>query len=324
MKSEESRIPLKHELEHEIPTVIHDPEREMNSLERWLRHALDNPLQFWGAVGVLVVGLAGASLLANGWRPGGETTDDAWLKLEAAKTPTERVEIAKAFPKTPAERWALLQAATEFYSQGFNDLPANKDAALPVLKKALDLFQKVADEAPKDTPQARAAALGVARTYEARNELDKAADWYRKVAETTEWAGTPEAREAARLAALLKKPETVKFYQELYAYKAPEATIPGGGIGGFDFPMSPPSGGTGTGPALPDIFNVPPPPPTTVTPKVEAPTAEPKADSPLTIELEKAAPKSELPGDPFAPAADPAPKSELPGDPFAPAAEPKK
>lgn len=315
MKSEESRIPVKHEHQHAIPTVIHDPEQDMNLLERWLRHAMDNPFQFWVTVVSVVVGLGAVSILASGWRPGGPADNDAWIKLEAAKTPSERVEIAKAFPNTPAERWALLQAANEFYGLGFNDLPANKDAALPTLKKALDLFQRVAEEAPKDSVQARVASLGVARTYEARNELEKAGEWYRKVAETSEWSGTPEAKDAARLGTLLKKPETAGFYKELYAYKSPEAILPSGGIGNLDL-FSPPGGtsGPGTGIVQPDPLSVPPPPPTAESPKVEAP---------LTIELKKDQPKAELPGDPFAPPAV-EPKGELPSDPFAPSAEPKK
>ncbi|MGE3821804.1 MAG: hypothetical protein AB7I30_20515, partial [Isosphaeraceae bacterium] len=71
MKAEESRIPVKHKLQHEIPTVIHDPEQDMNLLERSLRHAMDNPIQFWGTVAALVVGLTAISIMANGWRLGG-------------------------------------------------------------------------------------------------------------------------------------------------------------------------------------------------------------------------------------------------------------
>ena len=62
MKSEESRIPIKHEHEHAVPTVIHDPEEDMPQLRRWLTHAMENPLQFWGGVAAVAVVLAGATM----------------------------------------------------------------------------------------------------------------------------------------------------------------------------------------------------------------------------------------------------------------------
>src|SRR5262245_13004108 len=111
MRADEQRpsIRTKHQLDHAVPTVIHDPEEDMPVLRRWVRHAMDNPLKFWG----LVVGLAAAlfllSLLASGGLPVGRpATDAAWAKLESAKTAADRVEIAKEFPHTPAERWARL------------------------------------------------------------------------------------------------------------------------------------------------------------------------------------------------------------------------
>ncbi len=114
----------------------------------------------------------GLSVLGSGLTLGRAASDEAWTKLETAKTPGDRVEIAKRVPQDRRpSAGRCLQAATEYYNQGFNDLPAHRDAALPNLKKALDLFQKVADESEPNSPQARAAALGVARTLEARNDL---------------------------------------------------------------------------------------------------------------------------------------------------------
>ena len=85
---------------------------------------------------------------------------EAWTKLEAAKKAEQRVEVAKEYPKSPVSTWALLQAATEYHNLALADLPNNRDVALPLFKKALDLFDQVAREAPKDSFQARAAALG--------------------------------------------------------------------------------------------------------------------------------------------------------------------
>ena len=301
-----------HLLDHEIPTVIHHPEEDQPLLRVWVDRAMANPTRFWGLLAAAVVVLTGLSLLAGGLSLGKAASDEAWTKLETAKTAAERVEIAKDFPKTAAERYALLQAATEFYNQGAMDLPANRDVALPTLKKALDLFQKVADEAPADTPQARVAAFGLARTYEARNELDKAVAQYRKVAATKAWAGTEEARSADRLAKVLKTPEAVAFYKDLYSYKRTEMTLPAGGTENFKLPFdfTTPPGSTAPaapGAAEPNPLLVPPPPPS----PPAAPADAEKAKAPAGSGTRPSEAKSEsLPADLFAPPPKPdAPKS---------------
>ena len=334
MKSDESRTPLplpaKHQHDPDMPTVIHQPEDDLPLLARWLERAMANRARFWGLLTAAVLGVIGLSVLGTGLSMGRATSDEAWTRLEAAKTPGERVEIAKEYPKTQAERWALLQAATEYYNQGFNDLPANREAALPTLKKALDLFEKVAAESPVDAPQARVAALGVARTLEARNDLDRALRQYEKVARTKQWADTDEARTADSLARALKSPEAVSFYKELYAFKPVEATLPAGGVGSLPFslpPDHPPVGGTPTNtdplpgptpnPAAPGSAGepspliVPPPPPVPAragsgpsgsprdlfTPLVPQ-TATPKAEPPRTKPAES---NPGLPADVFSP-----------------------
>ena len=95
----------------------------------------------------------------------------------------------------------VLRAAFEEYDNGLVDLttPGKKETAGPRLKKALELFQQVAAEAPKDSSQALGAAIGVARTLEARNELPEAIKQYKLVA--LKWAGTAEAKCAPFLGA---------------------------------------------------------------------------------------------------------------------------
>jgi hypothetical protein len=215
-----------------------------------------------------------------------------------------------------------IESATEFYNQGFTDLPANRDAALPALKKALGLFEEVAAEAPQDSPQACAAAFGVARTYEARNELDKAIEQYQKVAST--WKGTPEAADAERLTLALRKPENRAFYKELYNSKPVEATIPPMGQIGVPLPANHPpiSGpgstlGTGVSPLLDPTspLLLPPPPPVPTSTPAPTPTPAPgpstnpaptPAEPPQDKAVEKGVPAPEpssspLPPDVFSP-----------------------
>ena len=149
------------------------------------------------------------------------------------------MQVAEDNPSSPVATWAKLQAATDFYNQGFGDLPNNRDVALPNLKKALDLFDDVARQAPSDSPQARAAALGKARTLEARNELSKAIEQYRLVEKT--WPDSAEASLAKQMAAELEKPGAAAFYKELYAYSPTKVTLPPGGTQDFKLPFDSPS-----------------------------------------------------------------------------------
>ena len=306
---DEPRLPSRHQLDHVVPTVIHDPEEKMPALARWLRHTMANPVQFWGLVAALVIAVTGLAIASSGLSLGRSATNAAWLKIEAAKTPSEREAIAGEYPRTQAEQWALLQSAGEFYNQGFMDLPSNRDAAIPALKNALRLFEKVAVEAPEKSPQAPAAALGAARTLEALNLLDKAIKQYEKVAST--WKGTAEAADAQRLLEALRRPENVAFYKELYAFKPVEATLPPMGQGGMTFPPGHPA----VEGVMPSPLALPPPPPAKAeTPaagggtgsKIEIdplllppppPPSAPKADEPKAAET----PKGDLPSDPFAP-----------------------
>ena len=80
-------------------------------LARWLRHAMANQTRFWSLIAALVIVVTGLAIVSNGLSLGRASSDAAWRKIETAKTPSERVEFAGEFPGTPAEQWALLQAA---------------------------------------------------------------------------------------------------------------------------------------------------------------------------------------------------------------------
>ncbi|MGC8640942.1 MAG: tetratricopeptide repeat protein, partial [Isosphaeraceae bacterium] len=216
--------PARHRFEHQSPTQIHDPEADMMVLARWAHRAMKNQTRFWGMITGCTVALLVVVLLIRSFSSGNSRAEEVWTRLQTANSAAERVKVADDYPNSPAAVWVRLEAATEYYNQGFDALPNSRDLALPMLKKALDNFDEVVKAAPKDSPQARTAALGKARTLEARNELDKAIEQYELVAKT--WPGTAEATEAKRLADDLKKPEAKDFYRELYAFSPTKVTLP--------------------------------------------------------------------------------------------------
>jgi hypothetical protein len=313
MKDEHAPV---HEHEHAEPTVIHHPEEDMTILARWLKHGMDQGAQFWVLVGAAIVALVAIALISSGLAGGKMSGNEAWLELTSAKTVEDRIKIADAHPNTPAASWAKLYSAREEYDNGIDDLttPGRKDLAGPRLKKALELFQLVAKEAGKDTTQAVCALFGVARTFEARNELPEAIEQYKLVIER--FPKSPEAKQAQALIKALEEPLNQMFYKELYSYKPPATPSPPSGLGGLGAPGSflnpDPNFGLGqpTKPLTPETMKPPadldaPPPSTPPTPAIEPPKSEaPKKDEKPAAPTD--APKPEPPKA-EAPASQPAP-----------------
>jgi hypothetical protein len=267
----------RHQFEHHVPTHIHDPEENMMVLARWTHRAMQNPTRFWGAIAGIVVGALALVLFATTVFTGESRNAQVWSQLETVKSPADRVKIAEDFPDSPASVWARLEAASDYYHQGVDDLPNNKDVALPTLKKALDNFDEVAKSTPKDSPQARMAAMGKARTLEARGEVTKAIEQYELVEKS--WPGTSEGEQAKQQAIELKRPDAAAFYKELYAFTPTKVTLPPLSTQDFSMPLMPsPSGISSQTPAeanpsglIPSIPLLPPPPPSPAAKPVSAP-----------------------------------------------------
>jgi hypothetical protein len=227
-------IPVRHQLDHEVPTVIHHPEEKMTALARLTHRVIKDPGRYatW-ALGILVIVLA--LVIASNWTSSSSTkTTQVWTKLDTATKPEDLTDTAKEYPGTIASEWAFVRAANEYYNTAMGDLPNNREVAVSNLRKALDLYEQVVKEAPKDSYQARAALIGKARCLEARNELAKAIEQYELV--VTNWPDTPEAEQAKKLAESIKQPEAAAFYKELYAYNPPKVTLPPFGNERLNFP----------------------------------------------------------------------------------------
>jgi hypothetical protein len=280
----------------------------MMLLARWAHRAMLNPARFWGIVGGSVAAILVLVVLFSARSSSSSSAADVWSRLDAVKNADDEVKIAKEHPGTPAASWALLQGASRMYKTGVDDLPNNRDVALQNLKKAIDLFDEAAKSVTKDSPVAQAAAFGKARALEARNELPKAVDQYRLVAET--WPDSPEAAQAKAQAEALQKPDAAAFYKELYSFTPTKVTLPPSGTETFDIPEIPGLGGStgldnlllpSTGlPTSP----IPPPPPSSPAPAQGEP-AKPEAAKP---EAEPAKPEAAKPES--APEAKPAAPAE--------------
>ncbi len=232
--------PVRHQFDHEVPTVIHHPEEKMTALARLTHRIILDPRSYatW-ALGIALVVLA--IVVGMNWTSATSTkTSEVWSKIDTATKPEDLAAVAREYPGTDASEWVLMLAANEYYNSAMADLPNNREVAVLNLKKALDLYEQVAQEAPKDSFQARAALIGKARCMEARNELAEAIAQYELAAE--KWPDSPEAAEAKQLADALKKPEAIAFYKELHQYSPTKVTLPPLGTGSLNLPTRPGAG----------------------------------------------------------------------------------
>src|SRR4051794_7139453 len=102
-------FPARHQFNHVVPTVIHDPEEKMTALGRWTHRAIQKPKKTWGWVAAIVGGLFLVVVVWNLATGGRSINSEVWLKLDTAKTPDARVALAKEYPSSPAASWARLQ-----------------------------------------------------------------------------------------------------------------------------------------------------------------------------------------------------------------------
>ena len=91
--------PVRHQLEHAVPTVIHNPEEDMTALGRLTFHVLQDPRKYstWALSALL--GLLTVIFVMNYSSGGNSGSSEAWSKLDAAKKVEERVEVAKKYPE---------------------------------------------------------------------------------------------------------------------------------------------------------------------------------------------------------------------------------
>lgn len=315
-------------LTQNAPTVIHHPEEDDTLLKQWLDRGLAQGPKFWLLVAGVAVVLVGLMVLVGSLTAGKAVTYSAWTDLMTAKNADDQFRIAESESETPVAPWALLHAAEGRYREGFEDLPTNKEAALPLLNRAYEMFDQAYREANPELQDdlRQLAALGMARTLEARNELDKAIKQYDEVAK--QWPDSAVGTRAKAIAEQLRKPESVDFYTKLYAFKPREVELPPGG----SFPLGSGSGGgfpldslglppnhpalngpttpAGALPGLPDLPGIPPSsPPKTGGGELPggvfennpppAPSPEPRAATPET-ESPKAETGKDIPALPFA------------------------
>lgn len=262
---QESPARVKHLAKNTAEPVIHHYEEDQTLLARWVLKGLEKGASFWIAVLAAVAVVCVVGYLISNTLTGESESAKAWTDVMTARDVDDLEKVFGEDAKGPVALWSRLEAATARYQEGILKLPNDREGARPLLTQAIDWFREVEKQAGADGPLKRLAAMGLARTLEARNDLQDAIQEYDRVATT--WPNTDEARIAGSRAKTLKSPAAIDFYAKFYAYRPSEVGLPprssstfGGpnipGLNPSDLlsPYSPPSspGGESTPPSSGD------------------------------------------------------------------------
>ena len=199
--------------------AIHHPEVNQTTLERWLRHASQQAWFTPLVVAVVAIPLFWV-IFAN--LSGGSQGRDAqaWRELMASMGGTPKLseleEVADQTSGTKVALWSQMRLAEAAFNEGLQNLPGNPDAARDGLDQAISAYKRALDLAPPKSDPARAARFGLARSYEARNELDQAKKEYEAL--VSEAPDSFEGKQARDLLARLEQPDVRTFYNDLYAF----------------------------------------------------------------------------------------------------------
>ena len=151
-------IPVRHQFDHEVPTVIHHPEEKMTALARLTHRVILDP----GKYATWALGIRGRrardrrriELDLVGPIQDFRSLDQARLRRPSPKT---WPRPPRNIPVRTLRNGPCCVRRTNITTTAMADLPNNRDVAVSNLKRALDSYEQVAKEAPKDSFQARAA-----------------------------------------------------------------------------------------------------------------------------------------------------------------------
>jgi hypothetical protein len=226
----------------EVPaTVIHDYGADDTLLAKWLRHAMDRGPSFWVMVMAAVIVALGLGYFVSGLTTGQSANARAWGEILVASSPEDFQRVAETASGTSAGHWAALKAASTRFRDGLSRLPADRETANPILTQALEGFQAIEQDAKDDPTLRRLAMVGIARTYETRDELSEAIVEYEKVAAA--WPDSEDGKQSAERAKFLRTPEAESFYKTFASFKPgkPSSTTIGPrGSNRFDLPAGHP------------------------------------------------------------------------------------
>ncbi len=248
-------------------------ELERNQLLAWFLETSDQIKPYTnlilGGILVLLLVILGGTLI-NNFQKGrsGGAWDDYFNSLSGSDR-TALENVAQKHPGTPAAHWALETLANLELEAGCNLLFVNKTSANLELRKAVEHFQAVLNQAGSSVLLEQA-TYGLARAREAQGDLEQAAKAYQAIGE--KWPKGTYAEVAKERADDLKRQDTRSFYDKFVKYDPKPA-------------LANEPGTPGKKPAF-DLDSIP-------DKADQAKKAEPKKDEPKKVEEKKAEAKPE-------------------------------
>ena len=147
-----------------------------------------------------VVGFFSFRYWSRSWE---QTESERWVRFDEILFPDQLDAFAKddKLADKPQARLARFKEARHKLGQGLSDLGANPSRAQESLRAGTDLYEELAKSSSRVDLLNQEALWGAAKGNEALNELDKARDYYKRLADeySTSALGKDAAKQLARL-----------------------------------------------------------------------------------------------------------------------------
>ncbi len=211
---------MKTERRHELQT---------NDLADWMGEKIEDLKPYstaiWGTVLAVLAVIVALVYWSRKSEAQLERTWDSYFNARNEPTPEGLKTVAEAHPKTPAGLWSRLTLADVQLSKGVNALFEDRTEGQEALKEAVEAYEYVIANAPRDSLLAERATFGLGEALESQNELDKARAQYEAV--EANWPDGAFSTQAKQRLADLDKASTKQFY-DWFAKQEPKRKPPTG------------------------------------------------------------------------------------------------
>jgi tetratricopeptide (TPR) repeat protein len=214
----------------------HRKELQTNTLAQTLGQAVQGLKEGPSRGTVLVLVLVGLALvLFFTWRyfstSARETDSGHWLQWDDLTTPAQLDAFLQDKDLDGTEQGLLARflAARRSLLEGTKDLGFNPGKATDELKKAADLYGKLAEETAKKPVLQEEALMGAGRAHESLGEYDRAKEYYRQL--NDKYPNSARGKSAGQQLKRLDDPANAKDLQDLKTEYQPKTPPPAPGAG---------------------------------------------------------------------------------------------
>jgi len=209
-------------------------ELQKNELADSLAHGIERVRPYSRVISGILLGIVALSIAwAYTSNKSARRVTSGWDQYFQAISQSDQdllVQVAENYAGTPPAVWAKLTLADELLRDGSSRMLVDKREAKERLGRAANNYRGVVSEADEPILTQRA-SLGLGRTYESLNNLERAREQYQTI--VRKWPDSAVAKAAKQRLDDLDKGLTKQFYDWIAKYEPPRTTSQPGSPAGL-------------------------------------------------------------------------------------------